>query len=57
MIDSDTYLQILSSAMAALAFEEKYPTNDVTGFSFGSTDAQCESKGMTPENSKFAYVD
>ena len=54
---SNSYVPILGLALAMLAYEDKYPTNDSFGMSAGFTDTECNSMGMTPENSKFASAD
>jgi hypothetical protein len=54
---SNSYVPILGLALAMLAYEDKYPTNDRFGMSAGFTDTECNSMGMTPENSKFASAD
>jgi len=56
-IYSNSYVPILGLALAMLAYEQKYPTYDRFGMSAGFTDTECNSMGMTPENSKFAYAD
>lgn len=54
---SDTYVLILGLALAMLEYEEKYPADKVIGFSALGADSECDSKGMTPENSKFGLKD
>jgi hypothetical protein len=54
---SNSYVPILGLALAMLAYEQKYPTYDRFGMSAGFTDTECNSMGMTPENSKFASAD
>ena len=54
---SNSYVPILGLALAMLAYEQKYPTYDRFGMSAGFTDTECNSMGMTAENSKFAYAD